>query len=197
MTTVLLEQYDKVLIQANDSRRAVEALLHLLKDRVSHELFFSKAMERLSQLDILEVGTLGVATAEIKSHCATRATQSRTLAEDLTADLVEPLIGFLGKQTSGHKKAGTECKAICEEVKAAKANHDTAFQRYRRVCNELELVMTRLEAHTGDPEARYSDLSRLMSLKKECLEAAKLYKSALDLYQVAKQRYDTRMVRSR
>ena len=195
MTTLLLEQYDKTQTQANDARKAVEALLHLLKDRVSHELFFSKAMERLSQSDILEVGTLGVAVAELRSYCATRASQSRTLADDLTGDLIEPLLGFLAKQNSGHKKAGVECKTICEEAKTARGNHDIAFQRYRRACTELEQVMARLESHTGDLESRYADLSRLMALKKECLEAAKLYKAALDQYQTAKQRYDSRMVR--
>jgi len=197
MTAVLLEQYDKTQIQANDARKAVEALLHLLKDRVSHELFFSKAMERLSQSDILEVGTLGAAVAELRSYCATRASQSRTLADDVTADLIEPLQGFLAKQNSGHKKAVGECRTICEEAKSAKGSHDVAFQRYRRACTELEQVMARLESHTGDPESRYSDLSRLMSLKKECLEAAKLYKVALDQYQAAKQRYDARVVRLR
>ena len=197
MTTAIWEQYEKTQGQAAVAHKALESLLHLLKDRVSHELFFSKAMDRLSQTDLAELGSLGTATTELRSHCATRASQAKTLAEDFTGDLVEPLQGFLTKQSSGHKKAGAESRAICEEAKSAKASHDLAFQKYRRACTELEHVMSRLDSHTGDPEARYSDLFRLMSLKKECLEAAKLYKSALDQYQAAKQRYDARMVRAK
>lgn len=154
-------------------------------------------MDRLSQTDVTEVGTLGAAVIELRSHCGTRAAQAKTLAEDLNGDLVEPLMGFIAKQGSGYKKAGAESKAICEEARNAKVNHDNAFQRYRKACTELERIMSRLESHTGDPESRYTDLSRLMSIKKDCLEAAKLYKTALDQYQSAKQRYDARMVRTR
>ena len=196
MTTAIWDQYEKTQIQAESSHKALDSLLYLLKDRVSHELFFSKAMDRLSQTELTEVGTLGTAVTELRSHCVTRAAQAKTLAEDLTGDLVEPLLGFLAKQSSGHKKAGAESKTICEEAKNAKVNHDNAFQRYRKACTDLERIMSRLESHTGDPESRYTDLSRLMSIKKDCLEAAKLYKAALDQYQSAKQRYDTRMVRT-
>lgn len=196
MTSALWEHYERTQAQAGDARKAVETLLHVLKDKVSHEQFFAKAMDRLSQSEFSEVGTLSAAVTELRSHCANRASQSRTLAEDIAADLIEPLQGFLTKQNSGHKKAGAECKLICEDAKNSKAGHDLAFQRYRRACTELEQVMARLESRTGDAESRYTDLTRLMSIKKECMEAAKQYKAALDQYQAAKQKYDARIVTS-
>lgn len=189
-----LELYEKVQVLLSESKKCNEGVLSLLKQRALLEDSLGQGLETMKELKISEKGSLGHAVSELLSDCGNKGEQARVFGESIQVDLVESVKSFLFSSFSSVQAHLPDISPLLSDFKRAKSQHDSAHLRYRRICSQLDQLLSRLDLRSTDPDQRYSDLSRLVTLKKECWEAAKTYKAAVEQYSEAKGKCDGGMV---
>jgi len=189
-----LELYEKVQVLLSASKKSSEGVLSLLKQRALLEDSHGQGLEAMKALSLSDRGSLGHAVSELMSDCGNKAEQACVFGESIQADLVESVKSFLASSFSPLYGHLPDISHLLCDSKRAKVQHDSAHIRYRRICSQLDQLLSRLDLRSSDPDQRYSDLSRLVTLKKECWEAAKTYKAAVEQYSEVKGKCEGEMV---
>lgn len=189
-----LELYEKVQSLLCESKKSSEGLLAMLQQRACLENTMGQGLELMKSLGLCDTGTLGHAVSELKSDCGNKAEQAVILGESIEEDLVESVKSFLLNSFSPFHSRFPDLSPLLSDSKRVKSQHDSTHLRYRRICSQVDQLLSRLDLHSPDPDQRYADLSRLVTLKKECWEASKTYKAAVEQYSDVKGRCDGELV---
>jgi hypothetical protein len=173
-----LELYEKVQGLLSESKKSSEGLLAMLQQRACLENTMGQGLDLMKSLGLCDTGSLGHAVSELRSDCGNKAEQTVILGESIEEDLVGSVKSFLLNSFSPFHSRFP----------------DLSHLRYRRICSQVDQLLSRLDLRSPDPDQRYADLSRLVTLKKECWEASKTYKAAVEQYSDVKGRCDGELV---
>lgn len=195
--SVPLDLSSRIQTLLSTSHLSCESLLTMLTERAGLLDCMSQGLSQIKALTLTDTGSLGLALSELLCDTGNKSEQTYIFSDSITTDLVTSLKSFLYSQLTPFVSHLPDLADILTTLKQAKSGHDTAYHRYRRICSQLDQVLTRLDKTSPDPDQRYMDLNRLFALKKECWEANKTYKSAVEQYNAVKGRYEMEMVGGR
>mmetsp|Transcript_27525 Transcript_27525/g.49625 ORF Transcript_27525/g.49625 Transcript_27525/m.49625 type:complete len:644 (-) Transcript_27525:1369-3300(-) len=179
-----------------ERRKGTEELMHFFKELASSEEAYAKGLERVGTHPhmVTTQGTLAHAVAAFKQDCIKRATHSKTLAENITKDLVESLREMLKNQAFSIKKFSAEGKSLEKQRGTLLSQLEKCRLRYMKACSDNEQITYLLESGmTADKRTKL--ISRLVSSKKELDESVIAYQSSVEASNTFKERYDGMMAK--
>ena len=182
--------FDMVHQHSIQRRKGATEFIQLMEEKALLEETYAKGLEKLgkNQFFVTAQGTLSHAILAMKNDSLNKAMQARILAENILADLAEPIQELLKNQAKILLKTHTEGKKSEKERQGLIDKHDRFKSRYMKACKEYELFTFQLETPQIVPR-REKILQRLVQVKQEIDESLKGYKESIIQHNDYKDKY--------
>lgn len=155
---------------------SAEEFLQILRERVLHEVFYARGLERIvtHKFDAPPSSTLAPAIAAMKQCCEVRKASSLMLAASITKDTIEPLKDLLKSQALSSKRTSFETTRIDKQMQRLMNEHAQAYARFQAACKTTDQHTYLLEQGLSS-EQRSRLISTLVQSKKEMDDSERQY----------------------
>lgn len=176
----LWDEFDLLETYSKTRRSGAEEFLQILRERVLHEAFYARGLDRIAAHEYVGAPSITITPAilAMKKCCEDRSASAKQLAETITVEMIEPMKELLKSQALSLKRTSNEASRIKKEVQVVMQSHSKAYSRFTTACKTTDHHTYLLE-QGPTTEQRNRLISTLVLSKKEMDESEREYHNSV------------------
>ncbi|CAG9331273.1 unnamed protein product [Blepharisma stoltei] len=185
-----IHSFDIVHSHYIDRQTGCKQFIELMLDMAALENSYAESLEKIGKYPYIAStdGTLYDAIASMKKFSASKAIQSRTLAENILSDIIHPIKEMLRAQETSMKKSYSDGQKIVKTRSSLQKKIEILKDNFWGNCRNLDEILSRQE-NSIDKESK----KIIKKKKNEAYNSLEMYVSAIDDYKINDSNYYEKM----